>query len=112
MEHALPSLLVMHLLQLLVPLADNAGQRYPREKLEAVISELTQRFGGITAYLRSPAIGLWQENTGAPQQDELVVCEVMTDALDVEWWKAYRARLEASFNQEKFIIRVHEIKLL
>jgi hypothetical protein len=102
----------MQVVQLLIPLTDNAGNRYPRRKLESVFTELTEHFGGITAYLRSPATGLWQEGSDSPQHDELVVCEVMTDNLDVDWWRAYRIRLEASLEQEKLVIRAHEIKML
>jgi hypothetical protein len=34
--------------------------------------ELTDHFGGITAYIHSPAIGLWKEEDDKTVKDEIV----------------------------------------
>lgn len=47
----------MHLIQLLLPLYDNQGNRFDHAVFDEVQAELTERFGGVTAYLRSPARG-------------------------------------------------------
>jgi hypothetical protein len=101
----------MHLVQLLLPVADNAGQRFPAPLYEEVANELTERFGGVTAYTRSPAEGRWQSGTYEHHDDVLVV-EVMVDKLDPGWWSAFRERLAATFRQESLVIRAQDIQLL
>ncbi len=49
----------MHLVQILLPLYDNAGAPLPRALYDRVREELSRRFGGLTAFTRSPAEGLW-----------------------------------------------------
>ena len=102
----------MYLVQLLLPLYDNAGKRVPRETFTTVRDELTDRFGGVTAFTRSPAQGSWVEPGGDVARDDIVVCEVMVDTLELEWWAAYRQTLEATFGQRELVIRASEIKRL
>lgn len=102
----------MHLVQLLLPLYDQEGHRFPPAKYEAVRVELTDRFGGVTAYLRAPAEGLWQEPDGDVQRDDVVIHEVMVEELDRSWWGAYRERLRVSFAQEALVVRASAIELL
>ncbi len=102
----------MHLVQILLPLADNAGAPFPPGHFAAVRDELVQRFGGLTAYTRSPARGLWQADEGATVHDDVVVYEVMDDALDAAWWAGYRQSLERRFAQEAIVVRAQEIRLL
>ena len=99
----------MHLVQL--PLADNAGQRFPASLYEDVTRELTERFGGVTAYTRSPAEGRWQSGTSEHHDDVLVV-EVMVEKLDPTWWSEFRQELAATFRQESLVIRAQAIQLL
>jgi hypothetical protein len=94
----------MHLVQLLLPLRDNAGHPFPREVYGRVHDELTERFGGVTAFLQSPAAGAWKEE-GQTMRDELVLFEVMVDALDRAWWAHYRRELEGRFHQESLVVR-------
>ena len=54
----------MHLVQLLLPLYDNEGRGFGETPFAAVREELTRRFGGVTAYMRSPATGLWKKSPG------------------------------------------------
>ena len=103
---------LMYLIEIFLPLADNDGHPFPDADREAVERELTGRFGGLTAYPRAPASGLWKESHSKVQQDDLVVYEVLSEALDVEWWGNYREKLEGIFRQEKLLIRSHKIQLL
>lgn len=100
------------LVQLLLPLYDNAGHRVPHECFARVRDELTERYGGVTAFLRSPAQGTWKEGDGAVERDEIVMCEVMVDALDRAWWAQYRQNLEQQFGQEELIIRAADVERL
>jgi len=101
-----------HLVQLLLPLYDNAGRAFPAEHYTAIRDELTERFGGLTAYSRSPAQGLWQEPEGPPKRDDIVVYEVMTDTLDRAWWRDYRRTLERRFAQDELVIRSQTVERL
>ena len=102
----------MHLVQLLLPLADNAGAPLPRPLFAALARELTDRFGGLTAHTRAPAEGLWRDAPDETVRDEIVIYEVMVDALDAAWWGALRARLERDFRQDVVVIRATEVRQL
>ena len=99
----------MHLVQLLLPLYDNRGNRLNKTLFAQVRDELVTRFGGLTAHARAPASGLWQEGAGATVHDELVIYEVMVDPLDEAWWRSYRSELETRFRQDELVIRAHPI---
>ena len=99
----------MHLVQILLPLSDNEGNRFPREAYGRVRAELVERFGGLTAFTRAPAEGLWAEG-GATSRDEIVVFEVMVEELDRDWWRSYRRDLEARFRQDVVVIRAQAIE--
>lgn len=94
----------MFLVQILLPLSDRAGKRFPREPFDRVTSELLARFGGLTAYTTAPARGLW-EDAGRTELDVIVVHEVMTETLDEAWWADYRKTLEERFVQDAIVIR-------
>ena len=102
----------MYLVELFLPLRDNDGRAFPQAEFEAVERELTERFGGVTAYPRAPAAGLWKASPRETVADDLLVCEVMVKELDPAWWKAYRERLEHVFQQERIIVRAREMELL
>jgi hypothetical protein len=102
----------MHLVQLLLPLYDNDGEPLPRARFAQVRQELTDRFGGVTAYLRSPARGVWRDHEGDVAHDDVVIHEVMVESLDRAWWAQYRERLRADFGQEELVIRTHPIERL
>ena len=102
----------MHLVQLLLPLYDAAGRHFDRTLYDDVASEMTARFGGLTAYARAPAMGLWLARPGDTRRDDVVVFEVMVEALDRQWWAQYRRALESRFAQNELVIRMHEIERL
>jgi hypothetical protein len=95
----------MHLVQVLLPLEDNAGRPLGRELFEATRKELVERFGGITAYSGVPAEGVWKESGGSVVLDRIVVLEVQTERIERDYWKGYRERLEERFRQESVVIR-------
>ena len=101
----------MHLVQILLPLFDNEGARQPEAEFVRVRRELTERFGGLTAYSRAPAEGLWAEQ-GRTARDDIVVLEVMADQLDRAWWQSYPRDLEPAFRQEAIVVRAQELDLL
>ena len=95
----------MHLVQLFLPLRDNAGKPFPAAMYGAVRAELTEAFGGVTAYQRAPATGLWEDREDDVHRDELVLVEVMAETLDRSWWKRFSAALAARFRQEEILVR-------
>lgn len=102
----------MQLIQVLLPLYDNDGRALPPGLFRAVAAELTERFGGLTAYTRAPAEGLWKEGPATTTRDDIVIYEVMADGLDRAWWRAYRAALERRFRQEQVVVRAQAVELL
>jgi hypothetical protein len=95
----------MHLVELLLPIYDNNGKSFSKSTFDQVRVGLTERFGGVTAFLRAPAEGLWTEGEGQVSRDDLVILQVMTDVLDRDWWAEYRKRLEKLFRQDEVVIR-------
>ena len=96
----------MHLVQILIPVFDNAGQRFGQALFEEVRTQLIERFGGLTAFVQSPALGLWKDaESGTTTQDAMILIEVMSDTLDYTWWSAYRHALEKTFRQDEIVIR-------
>ena len=95
----------MELFQIVLPLYTPDGERLPRERFATTVSELTEAFGGATAFTRSPAEGFWEDPRGRVQRDDVVVVEVMVDEADGRWWADYRMRLEGRFRQETILIR-------
>lgn len=102
----------MHLVQLLLPLRDDEGRPFGRAPFDRVRAELTGRFGGVTAYLQSPAEGAWREPGGGVDRDDVVILEVMAEALDRAWWSGYRAELERRFRQDEVVVRATAMERL
>lgn len=102
----------MKLVQLLLPLFDNAGHAFPRAMFDTVRAELTEKFGGVTAYVHSPAVGVWEDDEGDVRRDDVVLFEVMAERCDRAWWQPYRGTLEQRFSQDAIVVRILEIDLL
>ena len=95
-----------HLIQILIPTFDNEGQRFDQHTFEGVRSHLIERFGGLTAFIQSPALGLWKDaESGATTRDDMILIEVMTPDLDRAWWSGYRRQLEQLFRQDEILVR-------
>lgn len=95
----------MHLVEVYLPTSDNHGAPFPHEEFGRVRQELADRFGGVTAFMRSPAIGLWEDDDGQVHRDEIVAFEVMCESLDREWWREYREELGRRFRQREVVVR-------
>ena len=104
--------LFVHLIEILLPLTDNAGKPFAADLHSTVRDELAEHFGGVTAFTRSPAEGLWKAGGGEPDRDDIVIMEVMADWLDRGWWRAYRSGLERRFGQDEIVVRAIEVELL
>jgi hypothetical protein len=102
----------MNLVQLLLPLYDEHGERFAQSLYDAVARELGESFGGLTAYVRAPAKGLWEERPGEMRRDEIVVYEVMVESLDRDWWRGYRRELERRFRQDELVVRAQAMERL
>jgi hypothetical protein len=102
----------MHLTQILLPLYDNDGKAFPVELFHAIRDELVAQFGGLTAYMRAPAEGLWSPPGRDATREDIAVFEIMTPEIDSAWWSRYRKILEGRLRQETIVIRSHPIQLL
>ncbi len=102
----------MHLVQLLLPLYDNDRQPFERAAFDHVRNELADKFGGVTSFRRAPAEGVWQDEGGEVNRDEIVIYEVMAEQLDRAWWARYRTELARRFRQKELIIRANEVEQL
>ena len=102
----------MHLIQMLLPVHDNKGKAFPTKNYSRIRETLTQEFGGLTAYTRAPAEGLWKDDQKAARHDAIVIFEVMAFKLAKPWWKKYKKQLEHTFAQDELIIRVQKVKIL
>ncbi len=101
----------MHLIEILLPLYDNDGRRFGAELYAKVREELIGLYGGLTAFSRSPAEGVWEEG-GERSCDDIVIFEVMSDYLDRAWWRRFRERLEKDFAQDEIVVRAREVERL
>jgi hypothetical protein len=103
----------IHLVQLLLPVYDNDGTPFPPATYAPPRDELTERFGGLTAYTRAPAQGLWaDDDDGPPRRDDIIVWEVMAESIDRAWWTRFREALERRFAQEELVVRAQRMERL
>jgi hypothetical protein len=102
----------MHRIQLLLPLYDNEGRPFARAEFARVRDELAEQFGGVTAYTRSPAEGVWKDEGGATSRDNVVAYEVLTEDLARDWWARYRDTLAARFRQDELMITAASVERL
>ena len=99
-----------HLVQILLPIHLPDGADAAPALLAQVRTELTERFGGVTAYTRSPATGLWKSTEAEIHRDQVIMIEVVVDAFDRAWWARYREQLEQRFGQEEVHARALAIE--
>jgi hypothetical protein len=103
--------MTQHLVQILLPMQTRDGAPVAAEQFAKVRTELTERFGGVTAYARSPATGLWKrDDDDQVEHDQVIMVEVVVDVLDRDWWARYREQLEARFGQEEVHARAIAIE--
>ena len=104
----------MVLIQLLLPTTTPEAAEMPdaMAALADTRRELADAFDGLTAYLRSPATGLWTAPDGHEEQDSIVMVEVVTETFDRTWWRCYATRLARRFGQDQIHIRALAIQTL
>jgi hypothetical protein len=100
------------LVQIFLPLRDNDGVPFPREKYLRIHEGLAERHGGATAFNRSPASGLWAASDDEVVEDTVVLLEVLVDDLDRAWWTQFRLRLEREFRQDSILVRAIPCEVL
>lgn len=93
------------LVELLLPLKDNSGRPFPPMVWERVKNALVERFGGVTAYTRSAAEGIWGPAPGEKSRDDVFVVEVLAKDLERDWWRDSCDELEKILQQEKLMVR-------
>jgi hypothetical protein len=96
---------LVKLIQIFLPLYDNNKQEFDRSLYDDLRSRLKDQFGGVTFYRNAPAEGLWKDETGKTNFDELAIAEVMISEINEEWWQQFKQRLEQLFDQEEILIR-------
>jgi hypothetical protein len=96
----------MWLVQIFVPVVANSDSI-----LRDIKEELTNRFGGLTAYSHAPAEGIWRDGD-TKEKDDIVIVEVMADDLDRAWWRDFRCRLERQLAQEEIVVRAQVLEKL
>ena len=99
----------MVLIQLLLPAPASADPAVTA--LAETRRELVDRFKGVTAYVRSPAKGLWTAPDGHTEADDVVMVEVVTDTFDRAWWRTYSARLAERFAQDTIHVRALPVEM-
>ncbi|RYU91743.1 hypothetical protein [Emticicia agri] len=103
----------MYLIEMLLPLTDNQKKVFKSEYFEQVQHRLTEKFGGLTAFTKNPAEGLWKKSKNTkPQHDEIIIFEVITDTFDKSWWQLYKEELKRIFQQKDIVIKVLPIELV
>ena len=102
----------MFVVELFLPLEKPDGTPIPAETFERIKSELTERFGGVTAFLQSPAEGAWKPRSRAVIHDRVAIFEVMVGDVDTAWWRAYRQALEVELEQEQVLARLYQVTVL
>jgi hypothetical protein len=100
----------MHLVQILLPRTQREGVAVMSSGFAETRAELVDAFDGVTAYLRSPAQGVWAAPDGRVEHDEMVMIEVLVDHFDRAWWRTYAATLAARFHQESIHIRALSVE--
>ncbi|ANK90618.1 hypothetical protein AMK01_CH01110 [Rhizobium sp. N6212] len=100
----------MHLIQLFIPAAPRAAIDI-EGIIAAIQREMTERHRGVTAYLNSPARGLWSNDEGT-EEDTVIVIEVMVGSLDRVWWRQYRRELEQLLGQDELLVRALPVETL
>ncbi len=95
----------MKLVQVFLPLYDNNKQVFSRSVYDELGNILKEEFGGVSLYRNASIEGLWKDETGKTNYDELIIAEIMTEEINKVWWNRFRQRLEQIFMQQEILIR-------
>jgi len=102
----------MQLIQLYLPLYDADGNSFDPDIYQQTKATLTEKFGGLTMYSRSPAKGLWKEDEQSTVKDDIVIYEVIAETLDRPFWTNYKNELKNKFKQDELLIRCSSITII
>jgi hypothetical protein len=100
-----------YLVQILVPKEASSGEPVGQKWFDGLLKELTDKFGGVTSFIRAPGEGLWRTG-GETQRDNIAVVEVMVKDIDRAFWHSLRQRIERDLGQSEIITRAQEIIVL
>jgi inorganic pyrophosphatase len=100
------------LIQVYLPNNHPDGKPFSPGLFQDVKRELTERFDGLTMYKRAPATGLWKDDDQHTVSDDIIIYEVMAESLDLEFWKAYKIKLQKRFKQDELLIRCSSVSVL
>jgi hypothetical protein len=103
--------MAMICVQLFLPLTRRDSPSRRRRLIADVQRELTDEFGGVTAFINAPAEGAWRK-AQRTVRDEIIVIEVMVKHLHRAWWKRYKRELERRFVQDVIIVRAIRMEML
>ena len=95
----------MQLVQIFLPLYNNDKQEFDTSLYDDLRTLLKDQFGGATFYRNAPVEGLWRDENGTTNYDELIIVEVMLADVNKEWWQQFKQLLEQIFNQEEILMR-------
>ena len=93
--------------QVLLPIFDNRGRRFPRALYRPFHQRMVERFDGWTQKHR--AVGAWQSPTGVLYIDKHFVYEIAHKTRSLAYWRAEKARLKREFEQEEIWIVQFEV---
>src|SRR5918993_5380913 len=102
----------MVLIQMLLPTRSPEGAAFADDLMRRTREELMERFGGLTAYTRAPATGVWASPEGHVEVDSVVMIEVLSENFEKAWWRAYADTLKGRFRQESIHIRANDVYVL
>jgi hypothetical protein len=97
---------------MLLPTRSLQGEVYADVLVSRTRKELIDRFGGVTAYTRAPATGVWTSPAGGVEVDRVVMIEVLSEHFDRDWWRAFAETLKERFQQESIHIRANDVYVL
>jgi len=102
----------VYLIQLLLPAVVAQPDDSSSDPVARTRRELVEAFGGLTAYLRTPAQGVWTSPDGGRAHDDVVMVEVVAEKIDRGWWREYTQRLARRFEQEAIHVRALQVDVL
>ena len=102
----------MQLVQVFVPVIWKEDPSRFATEVGEVVQELTERYGGATSFLRGAAQGLWKNEDGEVEADNVVVVEVQVSEVSIPWWSAFQTRLQRRFGQDEILVRYHDVHAL
>jgi phage tail sheath gpL-like len=99
------------LIQMLLPV-DGQSATGGEEQAMRTRAELVERFGGMTAYVQTPALGEWTAAGGQRERDRVVMIEVVAPQFDRTWWRSYADTLADRFRQDAIHVRALQVEML